>query len=45
MDAITFNIYATYIVPPTVLIPIALALINYRYLTNPLKVIFGFLVF
>ncbi|MES2267372.1 MAG: hypothetical protein V4520_11455 [Bacteroidota bacterium] len=45
MSIAVFNIYAIYIVPPTVLIPIVFALLNFNKLTTPLKLIFWYLVF
>ncbi|MFD0765568.1 hypothetical protein ACFQZI_11960 [Mucilaginibacter lutimaris] len=45
MNSTVFNIYAFYVVPPTVLIPIAFALLNFNQLTKPLKIIFWYLVF
>jgi hypothetical protein len=40
-----FFIYTTFIVPATVLIPIAYAFINYRGLTRAFKIILAFIIF
>ena len=40
-----YQIYVTYIVPLTILIPVLIALKNYSFLTKPLKTIFWFLIF
>ncbi|MEO7214629.1 hypothetical protein [Mucilaginibacter sp.] len=40
-----FYIYTTFIVPATVLIPIAYAFINYRSLTRAFKIILAFIIF
>ncbi|MET3978842.1 membrane-associated HD superfamily phosphohydrolase [Mucilaginibacter sp. UYP25] len=45
MNVTAFNIYASYIVPPTVLIPIVFALLNFTQLTTPLKIIVWYLIF
>ncbi|MEB0302895.1 hypothetical protein [Mucilaginibacter sp. 5C4] len=45
MNITAFSIYAMYIVPPTVLIPIVFALLNFNHLTKPLKIIFWYLIF
>ena len=45
MNPALFHIYATYIVPPTVLIPIVFALLNFNRLTKSLRVILWYLIF
>jgi len=40
-----FHIYERYVVPASVLIPLFIAFINYKYLGTSLKIIFAFLVF
>jgi hypothetical protein len=40
-----YLIYVMYIVPATILLPVLIALKNYKFLTKPLKAIFWFLIF
>jgi hypothetical protein len=42
---IMFHIYATYIVPGSILFPVLAALLNFRHISKPAKVILWFLLF